>query len=170
MCLQGLREPPGSVKSLISLLLGRWHGRSRRIPTEQQVPGALFAIRLHKTLERQVFYSEIVHLFRNARSATRLFFRCSARLQRSSRLTSVFGTGSTRESRLPLHVFQPQSNPKYHCSRCLYGSLALFETPNHALQLVENTLLTSLITQSSVMLSAFRSDICRETQPQSNPK
>ena len=73
------------------------------------------------------------------------------RLERSSRLTSVFGTGSTRESRLPLHVFQPQSNPKYHCSKCLYGSLALFETPNRALQLVENTLLTSLITQRSLV-------------------
>ena len=52
-----------------------------------------------------------------------------------------FGTGSTRESRLPLHGFQPQTNPKYHCSKRLYSYLALFETPNHALQLVENKLL-----------------------------
>jgi hypothetical protein len=27
MCLQGLREPPGSCKLLKSLLLGLWHGR-----------------------------------------------------------------------------------------------------------------------------------------------
>src|ERR1700751_5478147 len=79
--------------------------------------------------------------FRNAHSATRRFCRCYA--SQSSRLSSVFGTGFTREWRLPLHVFQPHSNPKYHYSKCLYGSLALFETPNHALQLIDNTLLTS---------------------------
>ena len=41
----------------------------------------------------------------------------------------------------------PNPTPNSHCSKCPYGSLALFETPDHALQLVENTLLTSLITQ-----------------------
>jgi hypothetical protein len=65
------------------------------------------------------------------------------------------GTGSTRESRLPLHAFQPQSNPKYHCSQSLYDSLALFQTPNHALQLVENTVVTSLITQKSRLQIIF---------------
>jgi hypothetical protein len=33
---------------------------------EQQVPGALIVIRLHTTLEKQVLYSKIVHLFRHA--------------------------------------------------------------------------------------------------------
>jgi hypothetical protein len=54
------------------------------------------------------------------------------------------------ESRVfALHVFQPQTNPRYQCTKGPYDSLALFETPSHALQLVENTLVTSLITQRS---------------------
>ena len=97
------------------------------------------AIRLHTTLEKQAFHREM-SIF-SGTLVQPLGDFAGARLQQSSRLTSVFGTGSTRESRLPLHGFQPQSNPKYHCSKCLYDSLALFETPNHAFQLLENTLL-----------------------------
>lgn len=46
---------------------------------------------------------------------------------------------------------QPQTNPKYQFVNALYSSLALFETTNRVLQLVENTLLASLITQRSLV-------------------
>ena len=35
MCLQGLREPPGSCKLLQILLLVRWHGRGHRFDPDQ---------------------------------------------------------------------------------------------------------------------------------------
>ena len=38
----------------------------------------------------------------------------------------------------------PQTNPKYQFFNALYSSLALFETTNRVLQLVENTLIASL--------------------------
>jgi len=46
---------------------------------------------------------------------------------------------------------QPQTNPKYQFVNALYSSLALFETTNRVLQLVENTLIASLITQRSLV-------------------
>jgi hypothetical protein len=46
---------------------------------------------------------------------------------------------------------QPQTNPKYQFVNALYISLALFEATNHAPQLVESTLGTSLITQRSLV-------------------
>jgi len=45
----------------------------------------------------------------------------------------------------------PQTNPKYQFFNALYSSLALFETTNRVLQLVENTLIASLITQRSLV-------------------
>jgi hypothetical protein len=51
----------------------------------------------------------------------------------------------------PLTYFEGHvgSEIALECSKSLYDSLALFETPNHALQLINNTLLASLITQRS---------------------
>ena len=46
---------------------------------------------------------------------------------------------------------QPQTNPKYQFVNALYSSLALFETTNRVLQLVEDTLIASLITQRSLV-------------------
>jgi hypothetical protein len=46
---------------------------------------------------------------------------------------------------------QPQTNPKYQFVNALYSSLALFETTNRVLQLVETTLLASLITRRSLI-------------------
>jgi hypothetical protein len=37
----------------------------------------------------------------------------------------------------------PKTNPKYQYSDAIYSSLALPEAPNHTLQLVETTLVTS---------------------------
>ena len=72
------------------------------------------AILLHKTLEKQVFYSEIVHLSFQKRSfgysAIFHVLRSASTIQPSD---ISFRDMSTRESRC-LHVFQPQSNPKYH--------------------------------------------------------
>ena len=48
-------------------------------------------------------------------------------------------------------IFQPQTNPKYQYPGPICSSLALFLTPNHTLQLVETTLVTSLITQRSAV-------------------
>jgi hypothetical protein len=39
---------------------------------------------------------------------------------------------------------QPQTNPKYQYVNALYSSLALFETTNRVLQLVDNTIVASL--------------------------
>ena len=108
------------------------------LPPEQRVPGALIAIQLHTALEKQDFYSENCPSFQERSFSHSAIFQVLARLQRAS----VFGTGFDTRVAIAAPFFQPQSNPKYHCSKCLYGSLALFETPSHALQLVENTLLT----------------------------
>ncbi len=46
---------------------------------------------------------------------------------------------------------QPQTNSKYQFVNALYSALPLFETTNRVLQLVENTLFASLITQRSLV-------------------
>src|ERR1700691_1121696 len=53
---------------------------------------------------------------------------------------------NARSGAAPL-TSQPQTNPKYQFVNALYSSLAVFETTNRVLQLVENTLIASLITQ-----------------------
>jgi hypothetical protein len=50
---------------------------------------------------------------------------------------------NARSGATPL-TSQPQTNPKYQFVNALYSSLALFETTNRVLQLVENTLIASL--------------------------
>ena len=82
------------------------------------------AILLHKTLEKQKSRKagllqrncpSIFYLFRNALSATRRFFNYVLRSASTVQPSDIsFRDMSTRESRC-LHVFQPQSNPKYHC-------------------------------------------------------
>jgi hypothetical protein len=57
---------------------------------------------------------------------------------------------NARSGATPL-TSQPQTNPKYQFVNALYSSLALFETTNRVLQLVENTLIASLITQRSLV-------------------
>jgi len=57
---------------------------------------------------------------------------------------------NARSGAAPL-TSQPQTNPKYQFVNALYSSLALFETTNRVLQLVENTLIASLITQRSLV-------------------
>jgi len=48
---------------------------------------------------------------------------------------------------VPRINFPTQTNPNYQFVKALYSSLALFETTNRVLQLVENTLIASLITK-----------------------
>jgi hypothetical protein len=79
------------------------------------------------------------------------------------RTTRGCNTCSTASSRLvdkativrlprnPAPYRQPQTNPKYRYPTPIYNFLALFEAPNHTLQLIENTLVTSLITQRSLV-------------------
>ena len=57
---------------------------------------------------------------------------------------------NARSGATPL-TSQPQTNPKYQFVNALYSSLALFETTNRVLQLVENTLIASLLTQRSLV-------------------
>ena len=57
---------------------------------------------------------------------------------------------NARSGATPL-TSQPQTNPKYQFVNALYSFLALFETTNRVLQLVENTLIASLITQRSLV-------------------
>jgi len=57
---------------------------------------------------------------------------------------------NARSGATPL-TSQPQTNPNYQFVNALYSSLALFETTNRVLQLVETTLVASLITQRSLV-------------------
>jgi len=98
------------------------------------------AIRLHTTLEKQAFHREM-SIF-SGTLVQPLGDFAGARLQQSSRLTSVFGTGSTRESRFPAPRF---STPDTSARKTLCDSLALVETTSHALHLVEHTAVTLLL-------------------------
>ena len=68
---------------------------------------------------------------------------CEGHTQR--RIYDLAGTKSRAGQGQPADSLQPQTNPKYQFVNTLYSSLALFETTNRVLQLVETTLLASLM-------------------------
>jgi len=75
--------------------------------------------------------------------------RTSVHIQR--RIYDLAGRKSRADQGQSADSLQPQTNPKYQFVNALYSSLALFETTNRVLQLVENTLIASLITQRSLV-------------------
>ncbi len=64
----------------------------------------------------------------------------------------------------PLHVFNPKRTQILVLEKP-YDSLALFEIPSHALRPVENTLVTSLITQSSQVQILPSQPFSRQANP-----
>ena len=91
------------------------------------------AILLHKTLEKQVFYSEIVHLSFQKRSfgysAIFHVLRSASTIQPSD--IEFSGHVDPRVAMPPR--FSTPIQPQIPMLTSLYGSLALFETTNHAL-------------------------------------